>query len=75
MKFIAIEKVGIASKIIINLDRVNHVDINTKSNLCKVFYSEKDFTVFSGNEVAQLIQGIKQYNDQLLVNLCGETEF
>ena len=75
MKFISIERENMESLTIINLDNIDHVDMNTKSNTCRVTYASRNTITLAGNELAQLLKGVKQYNDQLLINLCGEQEF
>ena len=75
MKFISIERETCKSSTIINLDNIDHIDINTKSNTCQITYASRNTITLAGNELAQLLKGVKQYNDQLLINLCGEREF
>ena len=75
MKFIFIERQNLESSTIINLDNIDHIDINTKSNTCRVTYASGNTILFAGNELAQLLKGLKHYNEQLLINLSGESEF
>ena len=75
MKFITVDNTITNSSIIINLDRVTHIDINTRSNTCKVYYSDKDCTLLSGNELAQLLSHLKDYNQQITTKLFKEDEF
>lgn len=75
MKFIFIERQNLESSTIINLDNIDHIDWNTKSNTCRVTYASRNTITFAGNELAQLLRALRHYNEQLLVNLSGENEF
>lgn len=75
MKFLTIEIETRSSQIIINLDNIDHIEMNTHAITCKVFFASGNTLMLHGNELAALIRGLKQYNDQLLVNLCKEEEF
>lgn len=75
MKYLFIQREIINGQTIINLDQVEFIDWSTDKNTCRVIFTSGAVQNYKGNEVTQLIKGLKQYNDQLLVNLCKEEEF
>lgn len=75
MKYLFIQRQTPSGQTIVNLDNVEFIDWNTKANTCRITFVSGNTQIFTNNELAQLIKGLKQYNEQLLVNLCGEEEF
>ena len=71
MKFYKIKRPNQSSSIIINLDLVETVNINTKSNTAQINLASNKEVILTHKELSDFLNMLSVYNDQITQQLLS----